>query len=154
MSYSAKIETWTQFPKLKSMMGLKLILKKLQINSTLFFTNIGKQISNSVPPVTKKPEDYIDYGREIPSMHLGNTTPAHVLKTIKKFKAKNSCDINGVSSKMIKFVGPEIATPLAHIFNLSLSTGQFPSHLKQCRVIPIFKLVIGSIVIITGPYLC
>jgi hypothetical protein len=28
---------------------------------------------------------------------------------------------------------------LAHIFNLSLSTGQFSSSLKQCRVIPIFK---------------
>jgi len=119
--------------------GIETDYQKIVNKFNSFFTNIGKQISNSVPPVTKKPEDYIDYGREIPSMHLGNTTPAHVLKTIKKFKAKNSCDINGVSSKMIKFVGPEIATPLAHIFNLSLSTGQFPSHLKQCRVIPIFK---------------
>jgi len=40
---------------------------------------------------------------------------------------------------MIKFIGVEIATPLSHIFNLSLSTGIFPSKLKQCRVVPIFK---------------
>ena len=40
---------------------------------------------------------------------------------------------------MVKFVGNEIAIPLSHIFNLSLSTGNFPSKLKQCRVIPIFK---------------
>jgi hypothetical protein len=40
---------------------------------------------------------------------------------------------------MIKFIGNEIATPLAHIFNLSLGTGIFPSKLKQCRVVPIFK---------------
>jgi hypothetical protein len=33
----------------------------------------------------------------------------------------------------------EIAHPLSHIFNISLSTGQFPQLLKQCRVIPIFK---------------
>jgi hypothetical protein len=40
---------------------------------------------------------------------------------------------------MVKFVGNAIAIPLSHIFNLSLSSGKFPSPLKQCRVIPIFK---------------
>jgi hypothetical protein len=40
---------------------------------------------------------------------------------------------------MVKFVGTAIALPLAHIFNLSLNSGKFPSSLKQCRVIPIFK---------------
>jgi hypothetical protein len=36
-------------------------------------------------------------------------------------------------------VGNEIALPLSHIFNLSLSNGKFPTQLKKCRVIPIFK---------------
>jgi hypothetical protein len=40
---------------------------------------------------------------------------------------------------MIKFIGNEIAVPLAHIFNLSLGSGTFPEQLKQSRVIPIFK---------------
>jgi hypothetical protein len=52
---------------------------------------------------------------------------------------KQSCDVHGVSSKMVKFIGNAIAIPLAHIFNLSLTSGKFPSKLKQCRVIPIFK---------------
>jgi hypothetical protein len=104
-----------------------------------FFTNVGEEISNSVPPVTKRPEDYIDYGREIPLMQLGNTTPEHVLKIMKKFDPKSSSDIHGVSTKMIKFVGNVIALPLSHIFNLSLASGNFPAKLKQCRVIPIFK---------------
>jgi hypothetical protein len=72
-------------------------------------------------------------------MHLRNTTPEHLLKIIKKFQPKNSCDIHSVSSKMIKQVGSEIVYPLSYTFNLSLSTGEFPSQLKQCRVIPIFK---------------
>jgi hypothetical protein len=97
------------------------------------------KISNSVPPVNKRPEDYIDYGRPIPHLLLGNTTPEHIIKTIKKFQPKNSCDVHGVSTKMIKLIDPEIAPPLAHIFNLSLSTGNFPTSLKQCRVIPSFK---------------
>ena len=47
--------------------------------------------------------------------------------------------MDGVSTKMIKFVGPELSVPLSHIFNLSLESGHFPSKLKLCRVIPIFK---------------
>jgi hypothetical protein len=40
---------------------------------------------------------------------------------------------------MIKFIGNETAAPLSHIFNLSLTSGEFPSKLKLCRVLPIFK---------------
>jgi hypothetical protein len=104
-----------------------------------FFTSIGKKISNDVQNVAVQPEDYINYGRDIPEMMLGNTTHEHILKTIRKFKLKPSCDIHGVSTKMVKFIGPEIAKPLAHVFNLSLMSGTFPEMLKQCRVIPIFK---------------
>ncbi len=49
-----------------------------------FFTSIGTKISNNVPNVAKQPEDYIDYGRIIPEMLMGNTTPEHILKIIKK----------------------------------------------------------------------
>ena len=40
---------------------------------------------------------------------------------------------------MIKFIKYEIARPLAHLFNLSVTTGVFPSKLKISRTIPIFK---------------
>jgi hypothetical protein len=40
---------------------------------------------------------------------------------------------------MIKFVIHQIARPLSHVFNLSLSSGTFPKKLKQCRVVPILK---------------
>ena len=44
--------------------------KKIASQFNTFFTNAGKNISESVPPVTKQPEDYIDYGREIPLLNL------------------------------------------------------------------------------------
>ena len=72
-------------------------------------------------------------------MLMQNTTPEHVKKVIRQLKAKQSSDANGVSSKMIRFIGDEIANPLSHIFNISLNNGVFPSKLKLCRVIPIFK---------------
>jgi hypothetical protein len=49
--------------------------KQIATEFNTFFTSIGKKISNSIPPTTKQPEDYIDYGREIPLLNLGNTTP-------------------------------------------------------------------------------
>jgi hypothetical protein len=112
---------------------------KIANHFNTFFTSIGKKISNDIPPVQKQPEDYINYGRDIPGLSLGNTTPEHVLKTIRKFKNKASFDIDGISTKMVKFIGSEIAVPLAHVFNTSLESGIFPDKLKQCRVIPIFK---------------
>jgi hypothetical protein len=72
-------------------------------------------------------------------MSLGNTTPEHIKKVISKFQPKTSCDVQGQSTKMIKFISNEIAAPLSHIFNLSLAQGIFPEKLKNCRVIPIFK---------------
>jgi hypothetical protein len=89
--------------------------------------------------VSKNPEEYINYGRAVPDMLLHNTTPEHIQKVIKKLQPKLSYDASGVSSKMIKFIGDEIAFPLAHIFNISLREGVFPEKLKLCRVIPIFK---------------
>ena len=39
----------------------------------------------------------------------------------------------------MKHIITEICVPLAHIFNLSISTGIFPSCLKTSRTVPIFK---------------
>jgi hypothetical protein len=104
-----------------------------------FFTAVGQQISDSVPPVQKNPEEFVNYDRAVPDLLLQNTTPEHIQKVIKKLQPKMSYDANGVSSKMIKFIGDEISFPLAHIFNISLREGVFPEKLKLCRVIPIFK---------------
>ena len=41
--------------------------------------------------------------------------------------------------ELIKFVAHEISTPLAHIFNLSIGSGKFPSALKKSRTVPFFK---------------
>jgi hypothetical protein len=91
-----------------------------------FFTQIGKNISNSIPAVQQQPEDFID-GRQIPELNLTNTTPDHVKKIISGLAPKTSCDVSGVSTKLIRFIGSSIAVPLSHFFNLSLSTGNFPS---------------------------
>jgi len=113
--------------------------KNIATQFNKFFTSAGKNISDSVQNVRKKPEDYINYDREIPMLNLQNTTLDHVKKIIKSLAPKFSCDVTGTSTKMIKFIGNEIAMPLTHIFNLSLNSNKFPNCFKKCRVIPIFK---------------
>ena len=72
---------------------------KIATEFNSFFTRVGKQISNSIPPVSKAPEEYVNYSRQIPNLSLGNTTPAHVKKVISNLQPKISCDINGQSTE-------------------------------------------------------
>jgi hypothetical protein len=74
-----------------------------------------------------------------PDLVLGVTTQAEIVEIIRSFMSKSSSDLDGISTKLLKFVAIEISFPLCHIFNLSLSTGEFPSKLKQSRIVPIFK---------------
>ncbi len=58
---------------------------------------------------------------------------------IKSLVSKNSRDLDGISSKLLKAISYEIERPLAHIFSLSLASDTFPKALKSTRIIPIYK---------------
>jgi len=75
----------------------------------------------------------------IQNLELGSTSQVHVCDIIKSMQPKNSCDIDGLSTKLLQKLQIELSLPLAHIFNLSLNTGVFPSKLKCSRTVPIFK---------------
>jgi len=75
----------------------------------------------------------------ITNLDLGSTSQVHVCDIIKSLQTKNSCDIEGISTKLLQKISIEVSWPLAHIFRLSLTTGIFPSKLKLSRTVPIFK---------------
>jgi hypothetical protein len=105
-----------------------------------FFCNIGNKISNSVETTNAKPEDYLNRPNpNLVPLDLGVFTQAEFINIINKMEPKSSADIHGISNKMLKFLKFELATPLVHIFNLSLSTGIFPTSLKCSRTVPIYK---------------
>jgi hypothetical protein len=104
-----------------------------------FFSSIGNQISESVEPIDSEACDFLEENQEIPVLEMGGTSQAQIVEIIKSFESKSSTDLDGISTKLLKFVAYEISFPLAHVFNLSLSTGNFPSKLKQSRIVPIFK---------------
>ena len=48
--------------------------------------------------------------------------------------------LDGFLTSVVKSVSNHIAEPLTHIFNVSFTSGVFPSKLKLAKVTPIFKL--------------
>jgi hypothetical protein len=104
-----------------------------------FSTSIGVKISETVKPTQIKPEDYMPVLENAQELELGTTNQVHVCDIIKSLQPKNSMDIDGISTKLLKFLAIELSWPLAHIFYLSLSNGIFPDRLKSSRTVPIFK---------------
>ncbi len=55
--------------------------KEIANHFNRFFTQVGKNISSSIPPIQKQPEDFIHYDHAFPDLNLTNTTPNHVKKS-------------------------------------------------------------------------
>jgi len=104
-----------------------------------FFSSIGTDISESILPTTKKPEDYMPNLENLDEIDLGNTSQTHFCDIVKSLQPKCSLDSDGLSTKLLKKIAQEISEPLAHIFNLSLQQGVFPLRMKKSRTVPIFK---------------
>ena len=104
-----------------------------------FFTEIGSKISNSIQPTITQPENYLTDLPNCRQLDLGQTGPVHFCDILKSFEPKKSQDIEGISIELLKYISTAISTPLSHIFNLSLSTGIFPSKLKTSRTVPNHK---------------
>ena len=105
-----------------------------------FFSHIGTTISDSVTPISKPPEEFVpNYPNDKPKFELDNTGPVHITDIITSFDSKDSCDLDGMSLKLLKAIAVSISVPLAHIFNLSLDNGKFPDKLKLSRIVPVYK---------------
>jgi len=62
-----------------------------------------------------------------------------VFAALKNLEPKRTTDFNNMSMYLIKKCSYQIYVPLTHIFNLSFSTGTFPSQMKTAKVIPLLK---------------
>ena len=75
------------------------------------------------------------------SMFINPVNEAEVIRIIKLCKPKDSLDYDdtGISMWVLSRIAPQVVKPLVHIFNLSFSTGIFPSEMKIVKAIPLFK---------------
>jgi hypothetical protein len=73
-----------------------------------------------------------------PNFNLKSISTKEIENIIKSLKPKNSSGYDEISTKLTKICSPFISSPLAHIFNKSLSSGIFPECLKYSIVKPLF----------------
>ena len=72
-------------------------------------------------------------------MYFHPITNTEIKSFIKKLPPKNSSGHDNISNTLLKKISDAIIKPLHHIFNLSLSSGEFPQDMKLAEVIPLFK---------------
>ncbi len=92
-----------------------------------FFTNIGKKISKSITPTVRTAESYLTLNENVPDLELNTINISQIVNIVRAMDSKTSLDSDGISTKLLKKIIYEIGTPLTHIFNLSITTGIFPT---------------------------
>ena len=102
-----------------------------------FFTSIGANIEQELPPSSVDPTAYIQYD-SLETCFLNPVTPESISVILRELKVTGG-GIDPISSKVLKILEPSICVPLSHIVNLCFITGCFPDSLKVSTVTPIFK---------------
>jgi len=72
-------------------------------------------------------------------MFLTPITPEDVSSYILSLSSNKSSGPNSIPVRILKFIRCDISFPLSDIFNLSFTTGCFPSTLKLSKIILIVK---------------
>ena len=73
------------------------------------------------------------------SCEFKHVSPKEIENVAKSLKAKDSHGYDEIPTKVIKQSISYISSPLAHICNLMLSSGTFPTRLKFAEIIPLYK---------------
>ena len=72
-------------------------------------------------------------------MFLDPITEFEVQNEMNNLNSNKSPGYDGLSARTIKQVSKEVSKPLAHIFNLTFTTGIIPEQIKTSLVTPVFK---------------
>ena len=103
-----------------------------------YFSNIGINLANNIPPSNQHFTDFLKEPNPN-SLFFDPVHEAEILDIVNNLDNKKSCGHDGINNIVLKYVISEIAQPLAHVFNLSVSSGIVPDDMKLAKVIPIFK---------------
>ena len=102
-----------------------------------YFTSAGEKLSSHfdknhlpvMPPVVGSSKRFT----------FTEISPNFVLKSLKNLSDQSSIDILGMDRYLLRLAASHIFLHITYLFNLSLSTGFFPSDWKLASITPIFK---------------
>ena len=102
--------------------------------------------NHSYPPLTSSDSDYsFDelHPKDCPQDLLCTEDAIYDLLTALDTTKSTGCD--GISTKMLKFTADSITPTITTLFNLSISSGVFPTEWKMGRVVPVPKGTGGTL---------
>ena len=103
-----------------------------------FFSSIGEKLVNKLATAQKQFSEFL--GSPIcNSMFLNPSSVTEIRKIISKMQSKNNTGIDKIPLSVVKSSSEYILFGLCHIFNLSLSQGQFVTDFKKAKVISVHK---------------
>ena len=139
-----------------SKLTIKMVNNKMVIANKFceYFTNVGKNFADAIPKSKETFFSYLGNNGVKDSIFLSPTDTNEICKIIKSMKAKTSCGLDNISSKLLKQICSEIAQPLMHVINKSMSEGVVPNQMKIAKVVPIYKAKERHCLVITGQYHC
>ena len=136
------------FPDVFYLKG-KEIKNKQDIADTFnnYFTNIGSNLASEIhAPENASFKDYLKNPAKC-TFHFEPVTEASVMKIIKQLKSKSSFGYDGLSTRLLKEILPEVIKSIALIINQCMNTGVFPDNMKVAKVIPLHKKDDNNIII-------
>lgn len=109
-----------------------------------YFSKVGFDLADAIlKKLDKKQEDLAkDFKTSQQtqySLFLQPTDSYEISKIIGQLKSDSAPGLDGFTNRLIKNLTPAIIAPLTIIYNISLSTGEFPDSWKTALVTPIHK---------------
>ena len=100
-----------------------------------FFASIGDTLASKIPfsffnPPIKKTNS---------SFKFSSVSPDFIHSQFTKLPNGKATGLDSLSTRLLKAGIPQFQTPLTHIFNSSLQSGDIPPEWKTARVTPIYK---------------
>jgi len=103
-----------------------------------FFTSIGQKLQDNFSN-TERIESNKPYETSFDVSFLSPVDSNEVIDLINGLKDDTAAGFDKISVKLLKNISVFISSPLAHIYNMSLSEGIFPTKFKLAIVKPLFK---------------
>ena len=103
-----------------------------------YFSSITEKTKANIKFSNKSFQDLLHHPIE-ESLFITPTNAYEVNLIISLLNSNKSTGPNSIPTKILKLLKNEISTHLADIFNLTLSSGVFPSILKIAKAIPVHK---------------
>ena len=103
-----------------------------------FFADIGPKLASGIPLSQKHFSAYLNQPCN-ENFIFANVNRPILEAALSKLKNKDSCGLDNISTKLLKFIAPSIMGILIHLFNLSFKSGFIPTCLKTAVIRPIFK---------------